>query len=105
MSVTSSQFLIDGKSFVTKTDENSATVIRTPTGAARDGRGSAACGGVRRSSQRELSTGVGRLPPNPRRGRRRRGRQPRPAHRFCIPARSFEGQALANPVETEGSLP
>ena len=34
MSVTSSQFLIDGKSFVTKTDENSATVIRTPTGAA-----------------------------------------------------------------------
>ena len=34
MSVTSSQFLIDGKSFVTKTDETTATVVRTPTGAA-----------------------------------------------------------------------
>ena len=34
MSVTSEQFLIDGKSFVTKTDETTATVVRTPTGAA-----------------------------------------------------------------------
>jgi len=34
MSVTSSQFLIDGKSFVTKTDDTTATVVRTPTGAA-----------------------------------------------------------------------
>ena len=34
MSVTSEQFLIDGKSFVTKTDENTATVVRTPIGAA-----------------------------------------------------------------------
>ena len=34
MSVTSEQFLIDGKSFVTKTDGDSATVVRTPTGAA-----------------------------------------------------------------------
>jgi len=34
MSVTSSQFLIDGKSFVTKTDTNSATVVRTSKGAA-----------------------------------------------------------------------
>ena len=35
MSVTSEQFLIDGKSFVTKTDGDSATVVRPPTGAAR----------------------------------------------------------------------
>ena len=34
MSVTSDQFLLDGKSFVTKTDDNTATVVRTPTGAA-----------------------------------------------------------------------
>ena len=34
MSVTSEQFLIDGKSFVTKTDETTATVVRTPIGAA-----------------------------------------------------------------------
>ena len=34
MSVTSEQFLIDGKSFVTKTDETTATVVRTPTGSA-----------------------------------------------------------------------
>ena len=34
MTVTSDQFLLDGKSFVTKTDDNSATVVRTPTGAA-----------------------------------------------------------------------
>ena len=34
MSVTSEQFLIDGKSFVTKTDGDSATVVRTPTVAA-----------------------------------------------------------------------
>ena len=32
MSTTSSQFLIDGKSFVTKTDEDTATVVRTATG-------------------------------------------------------------------------
>ena len=34
MTVTSDQFLLDGKSFVTKTDDNTATVVRTPTGAA-----------------------------------------------------------------------
>ena len=34
MSVTSSQFLIDGKSFVTKTDETTATVVRTSIGSA-----------------------------------------------------------------------
>ena len=34
MSVTSEQFLIDGKSFVTKTDGDTATVVRTPIGAA-----------------------------------------------------------------------
>jgi len=34
MSVTSEQFLIDGKSFVTKTDETTATVVRTSIGAA-----------------------------------------------------------------------
>lgn len=33
MSVTSDQFLLDGKSFVTKTDDNTATVVRTSTGA------------------------------------------------------------------------
>ena len=32
MSTTSSQFLIDGKSFVTKTDGDTATVVRTATG-------------------------------------------------------------------------
>ena len=31
---TSAEFLIDGKSFVTKTDGDTATVIRTSTGAA-----------------------------------------------------------------------
>ena len=31
---TSSQFLLDGKSFVTKTDGNTATVVRTSTGKA-----------------------------------------------------------------------
>ena len=34
MTVTSDQFLLDGKSFVTKTDDNTATVVRTPTGSA-----------------------------------------------------------------------
>ena len=34
MTVTSDQFLLDGKSFVTKPDDNTATVVRTPTGAA-----------------------------------------------------------------------
>ena len=33
MTVTSDQFLLDGKSFVTKTDDNTATVVRTSTGA------------------------------------------------------------------------
>ena len=33
-SVTSEQFLLDKKSFVTKTDGDSATVVRTSTGAA-----------------------------------------------------------------------
>ena len=32
MSVTSDQFLLDGKSFVTKTDDNTATVVRTSIG-------------------------------------------------------------------------
>ena len=30
--VTSEEFLLDGKSFVTKTDKTSATVVRTATG-------------------------------------------------------------------------
>ena len=34
MSTTSSEFLIDGLSFVTKTDGDSATVVRTSTGSA-----------------------------------------------------------------------
>ncbi len=34
MTVTSDQFLLDGKSFVTKTDDNTATVVRTSTGSA-----------------------------------------------------------------------
>ena len=32
MTVTSDQFLLDGKSFVTKTDDNTATVVRTSIG-------------------------------------------------------------------------
>ena len=34
MTTTSDQFLIDGKSFVTETGDDSATVVRTSTGAA-----------------------------------------------------------------------